>query len=279
MKTMDKKEAKSVIAAYLSGIRHVSLEELEEATYIVKQDTEYKKQLGSALGVTTEYINICEVFRENAAEFSELSEEARMRLMPELVEHVSSCAACKELFWLVKPLWIEEPAPATAQAVSIVKVLSEKMTAALDVTQGLLQKLGLLPSDEPALARGTIMGPQILTLRGHGESDVSRGSALLVWDLHDEEAKCTIHVEAVGAKKGKICLHVKLTSENSELVVEKAHITVTETMDKSTTCVGLLQRYQRTGIEIDKKGSYEISLKAQLKDNTTYGWIIPLEIV
>ncbi len=104
---MTGEEARQIVSRYLTG-GAVNGADLQAACKVLNSaDPEYVSYLQEEFGLG-EAAGACQAFRWNAAEMGELTPEERQAEMPELVEHLAVCQACRRFYWEIHSPWKTE---------------------------------------------------------------------------------------------------------------------------------------------------------------------------
>lgn len=163
--------AKQVIALYVVG-EDVSEDDLGQAIDTANADEAYRKGLYATLKGVESPHNLCNVFLEHVAEFSEMTPMERNEEFPELVEHMNQCKACARAYWEIVSVWHKTQG-------------NTKKTAALIFK---LDSFGHLSTEN--MTRPTVV-----------YFSKAMGSEILEWELEDEEAALTFHIAAESMKQ------------------------------------------------------------------------------
>jgi hypothetical protein len=263
---MNSAEAKKVLAAYLAGQR-VGEEELRRAMAALSGDQTSMRALAEELTGDSPPRD-CEMFREQLAEFSEMSPAEREREMPEMAAHLESCASCRRDYWEVAPLWRDLERTAHAA----VKQLKEGIRLALSRAGSLLDAGSGLPARDFQPVFGTLSGsPEETPATDSGDANVIRKK----WTLRDEEALCEIRLVLDGLPSGQAELSCLLEADpSSDIEVAKAQIEIRDAESRRRIAVGPLANFQRLTLE---PGSCVIKLRVE-GSGKSHTWEIPLAI-
>lgn len=264
---MTSANAKEIIAAYLSGRRRVTLEELQLACEAANGDRSYVRYLEDELGFGDDWATACRVFLTNVAEFAELTAAERAREMPELVAHLEHCGACRLAYWDVQETWEPVRLAAFEAATAISKSLTEGIHLLMDAA-GQLHEYGLGPpalsSESPSKARGdwaTEARPP--------------ASEQKTWLLKDEDEHCYIRILAHGLESGRATLKCWLEAK-PPLDATSARIDVLNAQTEALHVSGKLSAFQVEPIYLSQ-GAWLIRIIAYSGDDART-WEFPLDI-
>ena len=258
-------DAKEIIAAYLSGRRRVSLDQLQRACEVANGDQAYVRYLEDELGFGDDWTDTCRLFLANVAEFAEMSAAARAREMPKLVAHLEQCAACRLAFWEVQEVWESATVPEFGAATAISKSLTEGIHLLMN-DAGQLRQYGLGPPalhSESALLGDRSAEPRLLA------------SEQKTWLLKDEDAHCDIHVLAHGLESGRAALKCWLEAK-PPLDAQGARIDVLDAKTEALHVSGKLSAFLVDPIYLSQ-GAWLIRIIAY-SDGDARTWEFPLDL-
>jgi hypothetical protein len=251
--------AREIIAAYLSGQRHVESTEIEAAIKIINQADRYVQDLKRLLGVSTAGLCECHHLQSRMAELAGMPlDQARIEF-PALAGHLSLCHSCKEDFWEIRSPW----EPATASLSHQAARLRRRLAAAIQVVfgGGGLRELGFtLPS-----------APLIPVAATADEVGVSFGEAR-EWRLADAETGSEIRLLLRAAVGGEFWLECSFKSSSAG----RPRLTITGLPGQQVVVSGALALFASEPIKI-KAGSYLLTI--ELAGTESRAWEIPLELV
>ena len=265
---MDAPEARKIIAYYLSGYQRVNREELHQAREAIKSDEPYLSNLREELGLLDDFVILCDVFAERAAEFCEMSEEERRDEMPDVAGHMNSCGSCRRLYWEIRPLWREQ---AVGAAGSLIRELGEHIRVAID-RAGWVREWGLGP---PALQ----FMPGVTTLAGREEElpGIPGVQKRKEWLLQDEAADCDLKIVVEGQPGGGARVFCSIQPGPSRKVsAEQTRIEVRNAQTGSLILAGRLSDIEAEPINLPS-GSWLMKLIAGSRHDSVT-WNVPLEL-
>lgn len=263
-------EAKRTIAKYLVG-EHVLPERLEEARcLVVERDPEYVQYLRGEYGLDGPGETGCDLFMDHVAEFSELSEEARRREMPELLLHLEDCLTCRKAYWEVRCCWV---------GTTIGQRLAEGIRLLIDRAGSLIQRGLGPPATEVKFVAATANAPLDAVLLGQSSAPGAPPAlpGRREWELGDEEHDCSIRLVVMGMSGGQAdvaCSFEGAAVENGVLRPDRLEVRMSPSgalchaapfSGSSTTSFSL------------EPGAWTVRLKAKSPRGVA-SWDIPLEI-
>jgi len=259
--------AKEIIAAYLSGRRRVSLEELQLACETANGDKSYVRYLRIELGFGDDWANTCRVFLANVAEFAELTAAERAQEMPELIAHLEQCGACRAVYWDVQETWKQVAVAEFEEATAISKSLPEGIHLRMDAA-GQLHEYGMGPPAQYSEPPRALLGDWASEAR-------SPASEQKTWLLKDEAAHCRIHILAHGLESGRAALKCWLEAK-PPLDATSARIDVLDAQTDALHVSGKLSAFQVDPIYLSQ-GAWLIRIIAY-SDGDARTWEFPLNI-
>ncbi len=178
---MNAAEARECLAAYLSGTRHVSREELAQAHALLASEAAAPlRRLSAALYEADEFVGECALFCSRAAEFCHLTAAQRAAEMPGLVRHLEHCTTCQHIYREVQSVW--RPGD------GLLKVLSEGVRLVLGAAGNLIERGLGTPAVEEDFVAITAADPS--------------GPRRRVWRFEDVERACAIRMEVCRTENG-----------------------------------------------------------------------------
>lgn len=264
---MDSPQARKIIASYLSGYQTVTREELFEACEAIKSDDVYLRYLREELGLSDDWIILCDVFVERVGEFSGMAPEDRNDEMHDIVDHLGSCGSCRRLYWRVSPLW-RETVPTRDK--SFIRELGEQIRLLIDKA-GWMREQGPGP---PSLR----FAPVAIRLSDPEEepTQLPGDEKRKEWSLYDEAADCHLKIIVEGQPGGaKLSCSIQ-TGPFQKVSAEQTRIEVREAVGGSLLLAGRLSDIAAEPINLPF-GSWLIHLLSRGREGL-FVWKVPLEL-
>lgn len=270
---MNLKEAKSLIAAYLTG-QPVAAGRLRVACEAVRSDEDYLQHLRQELGMHDDWSSDCDSFLANVAELSELSGSQREREMPGLVGHLAACNTCRRAYWSIKPTWMARRADVLKEnAGRLRKELADQICLAFDELGNLIEQGFGPPAARPELVHGTLLGGADESFPGEaGEQERKKR-----WSLADEESGWIVWLETVGRGESEVSVSCSIQREGDEaLDASSVRIEVWDAQNETLHLAGALGDFAQEP-PILTAGSWLLKLQTADKDGEL-SWEIPLTL-
>jgi hypothetical protein len=270
---MSPAEGKKIIAAYLTG-QPVAQQTLAQACIAISADAEYTRYLATELGLAPYLPRECEMFRAGLAEFSELSAEARARLLPESLAHVAACQACRAAYWQMIEMWQTVPATGVQpDGPASNKRLAEGISLLLDSAGFITQQgVGPPPSAQQPYATTLSAPPQTAPVARPAEPERKE------WVLTAEDENWSIRLVVASLPGCGVNVSCAIEAEPpSELDVAGVRVEVFAVARNSLYFSGRLAAYQLEPIFLPQ-GSWRIVLTYE-NHVGTHRREVPLEII
>jgi hypothetical protein len=265
-------EAKKIIAAYLTG-QPVAEQTLAQACTAISADAEYSRYLATELGLFPHLPRECEMFRASLADFSELSAEARARLLPESLAHVATCQACRAAYWQMIEVWqTVPPTDVRPDGTASNKRLAEGISLLLDSAGFITQQgVGPPPSAQQPYATTLSAPPQTAQVACPAEPERKE------WVLTAEDENWSIRLVVAGLPGGVNVSCAVEAEPPSELDAAGVRVEVFAATGNSLYFSGRLAAYQLEPIFLPQ-GSWRIVLTYE-NHAGTHRREVPLEII
>lgn len=235
---MDVEEAKEVIADYLTG-RTVPRRQVTEACARIRENGDYERRLKRELGFDPDWISDCCLFLENIDEYLSMTDAARKAELPELIEHVRLCRACRTAYWRIQSAWTE-CRDAVDSRQSRIRTLAEPIQIA--VARGShLRDLGAGPPAVAPLYVARAAGGDAKKISGDEDEQDENLATSLLWTFHEQEHGFEILVTARVHQTGRVVLDTELAhAEATSLSDRDVYVQLTNQASKSVAFSGSL---------------------------------------
>jgi hypothetical protein len=203
-------EAKKVVASYLTGGR-IGRQELEDACDTLNRgEPRYVGFLREEMGLPLPITSLCDVVIDRAAEYGLMSPDARRTELPELGEHMATCAECKAFY---REVYLSAFAAGMRRVGQGLRRLAEPIRLLMPESGG-LRPVGLGPEDlAPAPAVGSLMGPRAVA----GESTDREQRT---WSIPlDEDSGLAIELR-MRSRGDKVELNLALQGRSAETAAD-----------------------------------------------------------
>lgn len=267
-------KAKKILASFLSGYENVAPEDLKLACEIANADGDYVSHILQEFGLDGNWVNTCEIFRVNVAEFSELSREEQKKEMPCLLDHLESCPECRSLYWSIKPHWaIKAGSGVTQKLKKVCKTLSEDLHIVFDSVGTIKESLKGPPSLKYAAVAG-VMGGEIIEDGIPSQHNIEE-SRRKEWIFEDEDFDCFIRLTVFSAKDDEVEVSIELGSRTDGAIdIDTVRVEIIDNQD-SVFLSGRLADVQSEPIIIPK-GKWRFFLTLY-ENGVESVWEIPVE--